>query len=42
MKRRYAAYVLRMSGANKAKAAGILGIDRKTLYALTEKDKPPM
>ncbi|HEV2175641.1 MAG TPA: sigma-54 dependent transcriptional regulator [Terriglobia bacterium] len=42
MKRRYAAYVLRLSGSNKAKAAGILGIDRKTLYALTEKYKAPM
>ncbi len=39
LKKRYVAHVLKMTGANKAKAASILGMDRKTLYALTEKHK---
>ncbi len=35
LERRYAELVLREAGGNKTRAAGLLGIDRKTLYRLT-------
>jgi len=37
--KRYLTHVLKVTGDNKAKAAGILGIDRKTLYRMLEKFK---
>jgi two-component system response regulator AtoC len=39
--RRYLAHVLRITGDNKAKAAGIMGISRKTLYRMAERFKIP-
>ena len=39
LERRYAAHVLKMTRGNKAKAAEIMGIARKTLYTLLE--EPP-
>jgi len=41
LKKRYVAYVLRISAANKAKASDILGITRRTLYNILEKYKIP-
>ena len=41
LKRRYVAYVMRLSAANKAKASDILGITRRTLYNMLEKYKMP-
>jgi DNA-binding NtrC family response regulator len=35
--KRYAAYVLKLTRANKAKSAAILGINRKTLYRMIQK-----
>ncbi len=37
--KRYLTHVLKVTGDNKAKAAGILGIDRKTLYRMLERFK---
>lgn len=37
--RRYLAHVLKITRANKSKAAGILGVNRKTLYRMAEKFK---
>jgi DNA-binding NtrC family response regulator len=37
MEHRYIEHVLRAAGGNKSKAAGILGLDRKTLYRKLEK-----
>jgi two-component system response regulator AtoC len=34
---RYLSHVLKVTGGNKAKAAGILGINRKTLYRMQER-----
>jgi DNA-binding NtrC family response regulator len=34
LRKRYLSHVLRITGSNKAKAAGILGIDRTTLYRI--------
>ena len=42
LRKRYVAYVLRLSGANKAKASDILGITRRTLYNILEKYKIPL
>ena len=39
LKKRYLTFVLRLSAANKAKAADILGISRKTLYNFLERYK---
>ncbi len=39
LKKRYLTFVLRLSSANKAKAADILGISRKTLYNFLERYK---
>ncbi len=39
LEKRYLAHVLRVTGENKAKTAGILGIDRKTLYRMAERFK---
>jgi len=39
LKKRYLTFVLRLSAANKAKAAEILGISRKTLYNFLERYK---
>jgi DNA-binding NtrC family response regulator len=36
---RYLAHVLKVTGMNKAKAAAILDVDRKTLYRMIEKLK---
>lgn len=37
--KRYLTHVLKVTGDNKAKAAGILGIDRKTLYRMLDRFK---
>ncbi len=42
LEKRYLAHVLRIAGDNKAKAAGILGINRKTLYRMAERFKLPI
>ena len=39
--KRYLMYALRLCGANKAKAADILGISRRTLYNMLDKFKLP-
>lgn len=39
LEKRYLAHVLRVTGENKAKTAGILGINRKTLYRMVERFK---
>ncbi|HEV2423780.1 MAG TPA: sigma-54 dependent transcriptional regulator [Terriglobia bacterium] len=39
LKKRYLTFVLRLSSTNKAKAAAILGISRKTLYNFLERYK---
>jgi DNA-binding NtrC family response regulator len=39
LERRYLAYLLKLTGDNKAKAAGILGIHRRTLYRIAERLK---
>lgn len=41
LRKRYVVYVLRMARGNKAKAAHILGMDRKTLYGMIEKYNLP-
>jgi DNA-binding NtrC family response regulator len=40
--RRYLAHLLKITGANKAKTAGIMGVSRKTLYRMAEKFKIPI
>jgi two-component system, NtrC family, response regulator AtoC len=42
LQKRYLAHVLRMTGDNKTKTAGILGIHRKTLYRMAERFKLPI
>jgi len=39
LEKRYLAHVLKVTGENKAKTAGILGINRKTLYRMAERFK---
>jgi DNA-binding protein Fis len=39
MEKRYLAHVLKVTRANKAKTAAILGINRRTLYRKVEKYK---
>lgn len=39
LEKRYLAHVLKMTGDNKARTAGILGINRKTLYRMAERFK---
>ena len=41
LERRYAAHVLKITRGNKAKAAEIMGISRKTLYSLLEEPPKP-
>jgi DNA-binding NtrC family response regulator len=41
LKKRYVAYVLKLATTNKAKAADILGVSRRTLYNILEKYKMP-
>jgi two-component system, NtrC family, response regulator AtoC len=38
---RYLSHVLKVTGGNKARAAGILGINRKTLYRMQERLQSP-
>ncbi|HTV54423.1 MAG TPA: sigma-54 dependent transcriptional regulator, partial [Terriglobia bacterium] len=40
--KRYLLHVLKVTGDNKARAAGILGINRKTLYRMVERFKLPI
>jgi two-component system, NtrC family, response regulator AtoC len=40
--KRYLLHVLKVTGDNKARAAGILGINRKTLYRMVERFKLPL
>ncbi len=40
--KRYLLHVLKVTGDNKARAAGILGIDRKTLYRMAQRFKLPI
>ncbi len=42
LKKRYLSHVLKITGYNKAKTAGILGINRKTLYRMAERFKLPI
>ncbi len=39
LEKRYIAHVLKVTGENKARTAGILGINRKTLYRMAERFK---
>lgn len=41
LEKRYLVHVLKVTGENKAKTAGILGINRKTLYRMAERFKLP-
>jgi DNA-binding NtrC family response regulator len=41
LERRYATHVVRITGGNKAKAAQIMGIARKTLYTLLGEPPKP-
>jgi len=41
LERRYAAHVLKITRGNKAKAAEIMGIARKTLYVLLGEPPKP-
>jgi two-component system, NtrC family, response regulator AtoC len=40
--KRYLLHVLKVTGDNKSRAAGILGINRKTLYRMVERFKLPL
>ncbi len=40
--KRYLLHVLKVTGDNKARAAGILGINRRTLYRMVERFKLPL
>jgi two-component system, NtrC family, response regulator AtoC len=40
--KRYLLHVLKVTGDNKARAAGILGINRKTLYRMVDRFKLPL
>ncbi len=42
LERRYLGHLLKITGKNKAKAAGILGVNRKTLYRMVGKFKLPI
>ncbi|MGH9355354.1 MAG: sigma-54-dependent transcriptional regulator [Terriglobia bacterium] len=42
LEKRYLLHVLKVTGANKAKAAQILGINRRTLYRMAERFKLPV
>jgi len=42
LRKRYLSHVLRITGSNKAQAAGILGIHRKTLYQIARKLNIPL
>ncbi len=42
LEKRYLAHVLKVTGENKARAAEILGVSRKTLYRMAEKFKLPI
>src|SRR5439155_15706676 len=39
LERRYVEHLMKVTGGNKAKTAGILGIDRRTIYRMEEKFK---
>jgi two-component system, NtrC family, response regulator AtoC len=41
LKKRYVAYAMKLAATNKAKAADILGVSRRTLYNIIEKYKMP-
>lgn len=41
LQKRYISYVLRLSSSNKAKAAAILGVTRRTLYNVLQRSKMP-
>ena len=42
LEKRYLAHVLKVTGDNKARAANILGINRKTLYRMADRFKLPI
>jgi DNA-binding protein Fis len=42
MKRWYVAHVLEELGGNKARAADVLGIDRRTLYRILDREDGPV
>ncbi len=42
LERRYMTHLLRVTGGNKAKIAGILGVDRTTVHRMTQKLKIPL
>jgi transcriptional regulator of acetoin/glycerol metabolism len=42
LEKRYLMHVLKVTGDNKARAANILGINRKTLYRMAQRFKLPI